>query len=159
MDTGQTNVHCTQFLVFINKKCQSLALPSHQRDACSHGSAVRQWNSQDHRSDPGSKFPQEFISCLFQNLGHISRTIFFILMQIRWKFHSVVFPAVFVRSLLRIVHGTTAVLSWHEQHFVAKRYRSMKLNSDRLSVDFELQWKIIRDIDHSFSFWLSPTVS
>ena len=44
-------------------------------------------------------------------------------------------------SLQNIAHGTTAVLSWHVQHFVAIWITAAELRLNEISIEFELWWK------------------
>ena len=67
---------------------------------------------------------------------------FSIAIQIRWKFRFTLTSILIQWSLQNFVHGTTAVLSWHRQKFVAIWWQATELWQDEVSIEFELRGKI-----------------
>ena len=61
---------------------------------------------------------------------------FSIVIQIRLKIHYAPIEFVDKWSLLKFAHGTTAVLSWHVQNFLAIWYPTKELNWNQLSIRF-----------------------
>ena len=66
---------------------------------------------------------------------------FSIAIQIRWKFRFTLISILIKWSLQNFVHGTTAVLSWHVQKFVAIWWPAMELWQGEVSIEFELRVK------------------
>ena len=66
---------------------------------------------------------------------------FSIAIQIRWKFRFTLTSIMIQWSLQNFVHGTTAVLSWHVQKFVAIRWPTTELWQVEVSIEFELRAK------------------
>ena len=66
---------------------------------------------------------------------------FSIAIQIRWKFRFTPTSIMIQWSLQNFVHGTTAVLSWHVQKFVAIRWPTTELWQVEVSIEFELRAK------------------
>ena len=66
---------------------------------------------------------------------------FSIAIQIRWKFRFTLISILMQWSLQNFVHGTTAVLSWHVQEFVAIWWPAMELWQGEVSIEFELRAK------------------
>ena len=73
----------------------------------------------------------------------ISRAIFSIGIQIRWKVFSGLTQVIVKWSLWHFAHGTTAVLSWYVQNFVAISYPTMEFN---FSLNLNYDGKIIREM-------------
>ena len=71
---------------------------------------------------------------------------FFIVIQIRRKFHLDLIQVVGKWSLWSFAHITTALLSWNVQNYVAIWYPKMELHCKQISDEFELIWiiKILR---------------
>ena len=67
---------------------------------------------------------------------------FSIAIQIRWKFRFTLISILIQWSLQNFVHGTTAVLSWHVQKFVAIWWPATELQQGEVSIEFELRAKI-----------------
>ena len=61
--------------------------------------------------------------------------------QIRWKFRFALTSILIQWSLQNFVHGTTAVLSWHVQKFVAIWWPRTELQQGKFSIEFELRAK------------------
>ena len=66
---------------------------------------------------------------------------FSIAIQIRWKFRFTLTSTPLPWSLQNFVHGTTAVLSWHVQKFVAIWWPATELWQGEVSIVFELRAK------------------
>ena len=66
---------------------------------------------------------------------------FSIAIQIRWKFLFILTSIVIQWSLQNFVYGTTDVLSWHLQTFVAIWWRATELWQGEVSIEFELRAK------------------
>ena len=66
---------------------------------------------------------------------------FSIAIQIRWKFRFTLISILIQWSLQNFVHGTTAVLSWHVQKFVAIWWPATELQQGEISIEFELRAK------------------
>ena len=66
---------------------------------------------------------------------------FSIAIQIRWKFRFTLISILIQWSLQNFVHGTTAVLSWHVQKFVAIWWSATELQQGEVSIEFELRAK------------------
>ena len=66
---------------------------------------------------------------------------FSIAIQIRWKFRITLISILIQLSLQNFVHGTTAVLSWHVQKFVAIWWPATELWQGEVSIEFELRAK------------------
>ena len=66
---------------------------------------------------------------------------FFIAIQIRWKFRFTLISILIQWSLQNFVHGTTAVLSWHVQKFVAIWWPTTELQQGEVSIEFKLRAK------------------
>ena len=64
---------------------------------------------------------------------------FSIAIQIRWKFRFTLSSIIIRWSLQNFVHGTTAVLSWHVQKFVAIWLPATELQQGEVSIEFELR--------------------
>ena len=67
--------------------------------------------------------------------------VFSIAIQIRWKLCFTLTSILIQWSLQNFVHGTTAVLSWHVQKFVAIGWPVTELQQDEVSIEFELRAK------------------
>ena len=67
--------------------------------------------------------------------------VFSIAIQIRWKFRFTLTSILIQWSLQTFVHGTTAVLSWHVQKFVAIWWPATELQQGEFSIEFELRAK------------------
>ena len=97
------------------------------------GSTVSQW----HWNNPGG-----YAQCRpIPNPGARFTNGFPIAIQIRWKFHFTLISIIIHWSLHDFVHGTTAVLSWHVQKFVAIGWQAMELQRGDDSIEFELRAK------------------
>ena len=59
----------------------------------------------------------------------------------RWKFRFNVTTILTQRSLQNVVHGTTAVLSWHVQKLVAIVWPATELQQGEISMEFKLRAK------------------
>ena len=70
---------------------------------------------------------------------------FSIAVQIRWKFRFTLISILIQWSLQNFVHGTTAVLSWHVQTFVAICWPATELWQGEVSIEFELQAKSVSE--------------
>ena len=66
---------------------------------------------------------------------------FSIAIQIRWKVRFTLISILIQWSLQNFVHGTTAVLSWHVQKFVAIWWPATELQQGEVSIEFELRAK------------------
>ena len=66
---------------------------------------------------------------------------FSITIQIRWKFRVTLSSILIQWSLQNFVHGTTAVLSWHVQKFLAIWWPATELWQGEVSIEFELRTK------------------
>ena len=66
---------------------------------------------------------------------------FSIAIQIRWKFRFTLISILIQWSLQNVVHGTTVVLSWHVQNFVAIWWPTTELQQGEVSFEFELREK------------------
>ena len=66
---------------------------------------------------------------------------FSIAIQIRWQFRFTLTSILIQWSLQNCVHGTTAVLSWHVQKFVAILWPATELWQGEVSIEFELRAK------------------
>ena len=66
---------------------------------------------------------------------------FSIAIQIRWKLRFALISIQIKWSLKNFVHGTTAVLSWHVQKFVAIWWPVTELQQGEVSIEFELRAK------------------
>ena len=66
---------------------------------------------------------------------------FSITIQMWWKFHFALIQIIMKWSLQNFAHGTTAVLSWHMQHFVAIGFPAIELQLNKIYIEFELWWK------------------
>ena len=66
---------------------------------------------------------------------------FSIAIHIRWKFRFTLTSILIQWSLQNFVHGTTAVLSWHVQTFVAIWSSATELWQGEVSIEFELRAK------------------
>ena len=66
---------------------------------------------------------------------------FSIAIQIRWKFRFTLTSILIQWLLQNFVHGTTAVLSWHVQNFVAIWWPATELWQGEISIEFELRAK------------------
>ena len=66
---------------------------------------------------------------------------FSIAIQIRWKFRFTLTSILIQWSLQNFAHGTTAVLSWHVQKFVAIWWPATALWQGEVSIEFELRAK------------------
>ena len=66
---------------------------------------------------------------------------FSIAIQIRWKFRFTLTSTLILWSLQNFVHGTTAVLSWHVQKFVAIWWPASELWQGEVFIVFELRAK------------------
>ena len=75
------------------------------------------------------------------NLGPVSLTVFSIAIQIRWIFRFTLTSILMQWSLQNVVHGTTAVLSWHVQKIVAIWWPATELWQGEVSLEFELRAK------------------
>ena len=64
---------------------------------------------------------------------------FSIAIQIRWEFRFALTSIRMQWSLQNFVHGTTALLSWHVQKFVAIWWPATELWQGEVSIEFELQ--------------------
>ena len=64
---------------------------------------------------------------------------FSIAIQIRLKFCITLMSILIRWSLQNSVHGTTAVLSWHVQNFVAIWWPATELQQDEVFIEFELR--------------------
>ena len=70
--------------------------------------------------------------------GHLFLTVFPLQFKFRWKFHFTLISILIQWLLQNFVHGTTAVLSWHVQKFVAIWWPATELQEDKVSIEFEL---------------------
>ena len=70
---------------------------------------------------------------------------FSIAIQTRWKFRSTLTSILIQWSLQNFVHGTTAVLSWHVQIFVAIWWPATELWQGEVSIEFELRAKTVSE--------------
>ena len=68
--------------------------------------------------------------------GPLSLKIFYITIQMWWKFHFALFQVLMEWSLQNFAHGTTAV-----QNFMAIWSPEIELQVNEISVDIELWWK------------------
>ena len=75
---------------------------------------------------------------------------FSIAIQIRWKFRFTLISILIQWSLQNFVHGTTAMLSWHVQKFVAIWWPATELQQGEVSIEFELRQKIVSETDMVF---------
>ena len=66
---------------------------------------------------------------------------FSIAIQIRWKFRFTLISILIQWSLQNFVHGTTAVLSWHVQKFVAIWWSATELQQGEVFIELELRAK------------------
>ena len=66
---------------------------------------------------------------------------FFIAIQIQWKVRFTLISISIQWSLQTFVHGTTAVLSWHVQKFVALWWPATELQPGEISIEIELRAK------------------
>ena len=66
---------------------------------------------------------------------------FSIAIQIRWKCRFTLISILIQWSLRNFVHGTTAVLSWHVQKFVAIWWPTTELQQGEVSIEFEFRAK------------------
>ena len=89
------------------------------------------------QSHTGQLVEQLLILCRHQAPEDL--TVFFIAIQIRWKFRFTFTSILIQRSLQNFVHGTTAVLSWHVQKFVAIWWLATELWQNEVSIEFELR--------------------
>ena len=72
--------------------------------------------------------------------------VFFITIQILGKFVFAVTPFLTMISLPIFVYATTALLSWHEQKFVAIGPRAFGWMQIEISIIFALGWKIVSEM-------------
>ena len=79
--------------------------------------------------------------CLYAPGAHFIYD-FSIVIKMGWKFHTALIQVVVKWSLRYFAHGTTALLSWHVQNFVAIWYRTRDSNQNHSFVEFESWWKI-----------------
>ena len=77
------------------------------------------------RFEPGPRFPKGFS----------------IAIQIRWKLCFTLTSILIRWSLQNFAHGTTTLLSWHVQKFVAIWWPAAELHRGEISIDFELRAK------------------
>ena len=70
---------------------------------------------------------------------------FSIAIQIRWKFRFSLTSTLILWSLQNFIHGTTAVLSWHVQKFVAIWRPAAELWQGEVSIVFELRAKTVSE--------------
>ena len=70
---------------------------------------------------------------------------FSIAIQIRWKFRFILTSIPIQWSLQNFVHGTTAVLSWHVQKFVAIRWPATELWQGEVSIEFDMRAKKVSE--------------
>ena len=61
--------------------------------------------------------------------------------RIPWNFRFTLISILIQWSLQKFVHGTTAVLSWHVQKFVAIWWPATVLEQGEVSIEFELRVK------------------
>ena len=69
--------------------------------------------------------------------------------QIRWKVHYVLIQIVAEWSLWNFAHGAASILSWHVHHVCSDMellHSTMELHWHWISIEFKLQWKIVREM-------------
>ena len=81
------------------------------------------------------------VSTLINKAWHAGTNGFSIAFQIRWKFRFTLISSLIKWSLQNFEHGTTAVLSWHVQNFVAIWWPATELQQDEVSIEFALRAK------------------
>ena len=84
---------------------------------------------------------------------------FSIAIQIRWKFRFTLISILIQWSLQNFVHGTTAVLSWHVQTFVAIWWPATELQQGEVSIEFELRAKIVSETGPRMELYICVTTS
>ena len=75
---------------------------------------------------------------------------FSIAIQIRWNLRFTLISILMQWSLQNLVHGTTAVLSWHVQNSVAISWPLTELQQGDVSIKFELRTKMVSETGPSF---------
>ena len=75
----------------------------------------------------------------------------------KWKLHS---ESNFDKVIATYFgHATTVILSWHVQKGL--QYDHQEINDNRISIEFELRWKIVSEMGSvsTFSHWLATWIA